>query len=78
MIAKRINIRVEHVKHSHSRDDFLRRVKYNEKARKEAQAAGKPKPLLKRQPAGPRPGHFVSTKKNAEITLAPVPYQILA
>merc|ERR1712189_175335 len=30
IIPKRVNIRVEHVKHSKCRDDFLRRVKENE------------------------------------------------
>merc|ERR1712012_1272154 len=30
IIPKRINIRIEHVKHSTCRDDFLRRVKENE------------------------------------------------
>jgi len=36
IIAKRINIRVEHVIHSKCREDFLRRVHENERLRREA------------------------------------------
>jgi large subunit ribosomal protein L21e len=36
IIPKRINIRIEHVNHSKCRQDFLTRVKQNEKLRKEA------------------------------------------
>ena len=35
-MEKRVNIRIEHVKHSKCRDDFLKRVKENEAKRKEA------------------------------------------
>ena len=40
IIAKRINVRIEHVKHSNCRLDFLRRVEENEKKKKEAKALG--------------------------------------
>jgi len=36
IIPKRINVRIEHIKHSKCRDDFLRRVKENEIKKKEA------------------------------------------
>merc|ERR1711976_416904 len=49
IIPKRINIRVEHVRPSKCRVDFLRRVKENERLRSEAKATGK-RVLLKRQP----------------------------
>ncbi|KAG5459856.1 MAG: ribosomal protein L21e-domain-containing protein [Olpidium bornovanus] len=39
-IEKRVNIRIEHIRHSKCRDDFLRRVKENAAARKEAKAKG--------------------------------------
>lgn len=44
----RINIRIEHVKHSKCREDFLRRVKENELKRKDAKEKGI-KSSLKRQ-----------------------------
>lgn len=36
ILPKRINVRVEHVKHSNCRLDFLKRVKENEKLKKAA------------------------------------------
>jgi large subunit ribosomal protein L21e len=37
-IEKRVNVRIEHIKHSKCRDDFLRRVKENAIKKKEARA----------------------------------------
>merc|ERR1712236_119949 len=48
ILAKRISIRVEHVKHSQCRKDFLDRVKANELLKKEAKEAGKEAPHCKR------------------------------
>ncbi len=39
-IQKRVNIRVEHIKHSQGRQVFLDRVKKNEKARIQAKEKG--------------------------------------
>ena len=39
-IEKRINIRVEHIKHSKCRLGFIRRVKENAKAKADAKAKG--------------------------------------
>ena len=39
-IEKRINIRVEHIKHSKCRLEFLRRVKSNARAKADAKAKG--------------------------------------
>ncbi|KAJ3121235.1 hypothetical protein HK100_012459 [Physocladia obscura] len=75
-IEKRVNIRVEHIKHSRSREDFLKRVKANEKAKAEAKITGV-QAVVKRQPVQPRPAHYVSTAKNTPITVAPVPYEAL-
>ncbi|KXS10064.1 hypothetical protein M427DRAFT_128179 [Gonapodya prolifera JEL478] len=77
IIAKRINLRVEHIKHSHSRDDFLRRVKENTKKAGDARAKGEVA-NLKRQPVQPREAVFVKvTAKNAPETVNPVPYEAL-
>lgn len=53
ILAKRINVRVEHIRHSKSRDSFLQRVKENEKKKIEAKEKGT-WIELKRQPEQPR------------------------
>ncbi|KAG0301534.1 hypothetical protein BGZ98_008270, partial [Dissophora globulifera] len=72
-LEKRVNIRVEHIKHSKCRDDFLRRVKENAAAKIKAKTDGV-KINLKRQPAQPREARFVSSKHNVPTTLNPIPY----
>ncbi|KAL1513092.1 hypothetical protein ABEB36_002561 [Hypothenemus hampei] len=76
IIPKRINIRIEHVNHSKCRQDFLERVKQNEKLRREAKEK-QVTVTLKRQPAQPRAAHIVSGKDGA-ISLAPIPYEFIA
>ncbi|XP_018329974.1 60S ribosomal protein L21-like [Agrilus planipennis] len=76
IIPKRINIRIEHINHSKCREDFLQRVKQNEKLRKEAKEK-KIRVSLKRQPAQPKPAHIVSGKEEP-IWLAPIPYEFIA
>ncbi|KAJ2961017.1 hypothetical protein NQZ79_g3709 [Umbelopsis isabellina] len=75
-MEKRVNIRVEHVKHSKCRQEFLDRVKENARKRKEATEAGK-QIVLKRLPAQPREARHVSTKHNFPETITPVPYETL-
>lgn len=76
IIPKRINVRIEHVTHSKCRQDFLQRVKSNEKLRREAKEKNI-KVELKRQPAQPRPAHIVSGRVPA-VQLAPIPYEFIA
>jgi large subunit ribosomal protein L21e len=52
MLAKRTNVRTEHIKHSQSRDSFLKGVKENDQKKKEAKEKGT-WVQLKRQPAPP-------------------------
>lgn len=73
-IEKRLNIRVEHVSPSGSRDDFLRRVKENAQKKKDARAAGTTVEV-KRQPAQPRDARTVSLGDNPPETLTPLPYE---
>ena len=40
IISKKINIRIEHIKHSNCRLDFLKRVKKNEELKREAKEKG--------------------------------------
>lgn len=76
IIPKRINVRIEHVTHSKCREDFLRRVRENEKKRLEAKQKGI-QVNLKRQPQGPRPAHVVKVKQDP-ILLVPIPYEFIA
>ncbi len=62
ILAKRISVRVEHVKHSKCRKDFLDRVKDNENKKREAKKAGKPAPDCKR---------YVSYEYNRQKTDSP-------
>ncbi|CAL8111443.1 unnamed protein product [Orchesella dallaii] len=77
IVAKRINVRVEHVQHSKCRSDFMDRVKMNEQLKKEAKQNGL-RVVCKRQPAQPREAHFVSARNNQPILLAPIPYEFVA
>ena len=77
ILPKRINVRIEHIKHSNCRLDFLKRVEENEAKKKDAKEKGT-KTNLKRQPTGPRPGHFVRTVKNKPEVLQPIPWEFLA
>ncbi|KAK6461758.1 putative 60s ribosomal protein L21-a [Scheffersomyces coipomensis] len=73
-IEKRVNLRVEHVKHSKCRQEFLNRVKENAALKKAAKENGE-QVSLKRQPAKPRGSRIITTEGNVPQTLAPVPYE---
>lgn len=73
-LEKRVNIRVEHVRHSKCRDDFLKRVKENAAKKKEAKSTGQ-QVNVKRQPALPREARTISVANdNAVETLRPIAY----
>jgi len=73
-IEKRINVRLEHIQPSGSRDDFLRRVKENAQKKKDARAAGE-SVQVKRLPAQPREAHTLSLTDNPPETLVPLAYE---
>ncbi|KAI1274913.1 ribosomal protein L21e-domain-containing protein [Xylaria sp. FL0933] len=73
-LEKRVNLRIEHVSPSRSRDDFLRRVKANAQAKKDARAKGTTVEV-KRQPAMPREAHTVSMADNTPETVVPLAYE---
>lgn len=77
IIPKRINVRVEHIRPSRCRDDFLNRLKDNQQKKKDAKEKGI-KISTKRQPAQPREAHLVRTKGNEPIYLEPIPYEFIA
>jgi large subunit ribosomal protein L21e len=60
ILAKRIHVRVEHIKHSKSWESFLKHVKENDQKKKEAKEKGT-WIQLKHQTAPPREAHFVRT-----------------
>lgn len=84
IIPKRINVRVEHVKHSKCREDFLQRMKRNDQLKRayaEDVKAGKKvkKPLLKRLPAQPREAELVRVNKYCKPReLRPQAYELIA
>ena len=80
IMAKRINVRIEHVSHSKCRDDFLNRVKSNEAKKAAVKKAGKAgvRVNLKRQNKQPRAGRTVKMK-TGHVTefIYPQPYEII-
>ncbi|ELW68962.1 60S ribosomal protein L21 [Tupaia chinensis] len=77
ILAKRINVRIEHTNHSKSRDSFLKRVKENDQKKKEAKEKGT-WVQLKCQTAPPREAHFVRTNGNEPELLETIPYELMA
>ncbi|XP_031634828.1 60S ribosomal protein L21 [Contarinia nasturtii] len=76
ILPKRINVRIEHVQHSECREDFLRRVKENERLLKDAKEKGK-WVSLKREPKPPRQAVVVKNPPTP-VALAPIPYEFIA
>jgi len=74
VIPKRIHVRVEHVQHSKCRQDFLDRVKANDKAKKAAKAQKKTV-IVKRLPEQPRGPSFVHG--DSMETIHPIPFKAL-
>lgn len=73
-LEKRVNLRIEHVKHSKCRQEFLNRVKENARLRAEAKTKGETV-QLKRQPATPRGSRTVTLEGNVPETIAPIAYE---
>uniref|UniRef100_A0A0R3RHR2 Large ribosomal subunit protein eL21 n=1 Tax=Elaeophora elaphi TaxID=1147741 RepID=A0A0R3RHR2_9BILA len=77
ILQKRINVRIEHVRPSKCRQDFLNRVKENEEKKKLARETGQMVPI-RRMPAEPRKAHLVKTRSNKPQLLCPVRFEIIA
>ncbi|RYO89488.1 hypothetical protein DL766_007637 [Monosporascus sp. MC13-8B] len=73
-IEKRVNIRIEHVSLSRSREDFIKRVKKNAELKKQAKAEGTTV-QVKRQALQPREARTVSMKDNHPETVVPIAYE---
>ena len=72
-IEKRVNVRIEHVSLSRSREEFINRVKENAGKKQKAKAEGVHM-FLKRQPLGPRSARTVDAKVGVE-TVVPIAYE---
>ncbi|XP_045394045.1 60S ribosomal protein L21-like [Lemur catta] len=77
ILAKRIKVRIVHIKHSKSRDSFLKHVKENDQKKKEANEKGT-WVQLKCQLAPPREAHFMRTSGKEPELLEPTPYEFMA
>lgn len=73
-IEKRINLRVEHVNLSRSREDFIKRVKRNAELKKQAKSDGTTV-QVKRHATQPREARKVSMKDNHPETVVPIAYE---
>ncbi|KAI0789509.1 ribosomal protein L21e-domain-containing protein [Abortiporus biennis] len=73
-IEKRVNIRIEHIRHSKCRQEFLDRVQRNHAAHVAAKEKGE-RVQLKRVPVLPREARVISTKDNTPQTMVPVRYE---
>jgi len=74
LLRKRIHVRVEHVRKSRCQSDFIVRRREKALKLKEAKDAGKEKPVIKRVPAGPRPGEMIIAKKAVVEAFAPLDF----
>jgi large subunit ribosomal protein L21e len=72
IVKKKIHARPEHIQLSRCREEFLKRVKANEIAKKEGRTSH-----LRRQPKGPIEGHFVDTKATKIVQQSPPLYKLL-
>lgn len=73
-IEKRVNLRIEHIALSRSREDFIKRVKKNAELKKQAKADGTVV-QVKRLATQPREAHTVSAKENKPETIVPIAYE---
>ena len=73
VLPKRLHLRFEHLRKSRCHEEFLKRVKANDKAKTEAKKQNK-KLITKRQPVGPAPGHLVELAKTKLEFLNPKPW----
>ncbi len=75
-IEKRVNLRVEHVSLSRSREEFVRRVKNNAELKKKSKEEGT-HVHLKRQPLMPRDARTISLKEGTLETVVPIAYDTI-
>ena len=72
ILAKRINVHIEHIKDSNSQDSFLKCVKENDQKKKEVKEKG-PWVQLKHRPAPPKEAHCLRTNGKEPELLGLIP-----
>ena len=72
-IEKRVNVRIEHISLSRSREEFINRVKENAAKKQKSKTDGV-HVHLKRQPVPPREARTVDAKAGVE-TVVPIAYE---
>lgn len=72
VLAKRINVHSEHIKHSESRDNFLKYMKENDEKKKRERCRAQPR----RQPAPPRAARGESQWRGACAAGKPFPVHL--
>jgi len=77
ILRKRIHVRIEHVRPSRCREDFLARVKENDVKKSQAKKAGT-KIVTKRKPVEPTGPSTVLPAKAAVETVTPIPYDLVS
>ena len=73
ILPKRLHVRIEHLKKSRCRDEFVKRVKENDKAKAEAKKEHK-QISTKRIPAQPQGAHIVALAKTKVEFMNPKPH----
>ncbi|RKF79053.1 60S ribosomal protein L21-A [Golovinomyces cichoracearum] len=73
-IEKRVNLRIEHISLSRSREEFVKRVKTNAELKRKSKEEGI-HVHLKRQPTQPRESRTISMKDNIPETIVPIAYE---
>uniref|UniRef100_H0XT41 60S ribosomal protein L21 n=1 Tax=Otolemur garnettii TaxID=30611 RepID=H0XT41_OTOGA len=77
ILAMRIDVHIEHIKHTTSGDSFLKHMKENDQKKKEAKEKGT-WVQLKCQPDPPREAHSVRTNRSKHKVLEPIPQEFMA
>ncbi|KAJ1557671.1 hypothetical protein HK096_005969 [Nowakowskiella sp. JEL0078] len=75
-LEKRVNLRIEHVRKSKCRENFVKRVKENARLKVEAKSKGVSIDV-RRKPIAPKIARYIRTNENAPITINPVPYEAM-
>eukprot|EP00922_Rhytidocystis_sp_ex-Travisia-forbesii_P069773 GHVS01104204.1.p1 GENE.GHVS01104204.1~~GHVS01104204.1.p1 ORF type:complete len:162 (-),score=41.42 GHVS01104204.1:126-611(-) len=73
-LLKKIHVRIEHVRKSRCREEFMRRKKENIQLRKDAKERGEGKVTIKRLPKQPVMGGFVDAKDADVEVMEAVPF----
>ena len=72
-LRKRMHVGIEHIKKSRCNEDFLKRVRANDRKKHDAKLLGETV-NCKREPEGPKDMKMVEAKEEDVLVLAPLPF----